>query len=55
MCGKTTSTLSVPMQRHQIMRGIHLYFMWKIQKCQYMWKVHIISTFFSESAGGKND
>ncbi len=37
-------------QPHQIMRGIvHLYSMWKIQKFQCMWKVHLISTFFSES------
>ncbi len=37
-------------QPHQIIRGIiHLYSMWKIQKSQYMWKIHINSTFFSEN------
>ncbi len=37
-------------QPHQTMRGtIHIYSMWKIRKSQCMWKVHIISTFFSES------
>ncbi len=37
-------------QPHHIMRGIiHLYSMWKIRKSQCMWKVHIISTLFSES------
>ncbi len=34
------------------MRGIfHLYSMWKIQTFTYMWKVHKISSFFSESVG----
>ncbi len=34
------------------LRGIpHLKSRWKMPKSQYMWKVHIISTFFSESVG----
>ena len=32
-------------------RIIHLSSMWKIPKSHCMWKVHIGSTFFSESAG----
>ena len=34
-------------QPHQIMRWIiNLHSMWKIQKSQCIWKVHLISTFF---------
>ena len=45
MCGETTSKLSGPATSNY--EGIiHLYSMWKIQKYQCMWKVHINSTFF---------
>ncbi len=37
------------------MRGIpHLKSWWKMSKSQYMWKFHIISTFFSKSVRPRN-
>ncbi len=49
---KTTSKLSGPATSNYEANYPPLYSMWKIQKSQCMWKVHIISTFFSESAVG---